>query len=107
MSLGRPANASQSFSQYPGQIPKKKELTFQSGLKRKLKKDKVHKQEDVWHFDKPMSDEQFLQIVVQKMEPLGLEIAYDIFQDFFLPKHRKPSFSDWCRFRRLENLISM
>jgi mannose-6-phosphate isomerase-like protein (cupin superfamily) len=82
-------------------------LSVQSSEKRKLKKDKVYRREDVWHFDQEMTDEQFLQVVVHKMEPLGLEIAYDVFQDFFLPKHRKPNFSDWCRFRRLENLIAL
>lgn len=57
---GLGSNSFISFSQNPKQQISNKELSVRSGGSRKLKKDKIYKREDVWHFDQEMTDEQFL-----------------------------------------------
>lgn len=58
------------------------------------------------HFDMDLTDEEFLNIVVSELKKLNMEnVTYKVFRKHFLPKHRKPTFSDYARFRKLEKVL--
>jgi hypothetical protein len=63
------------------------------------------KYEDYWHFEQGLSDEEFLLVVIERFEKLNSHISYNLFQAEFLPRHRKPTFSDYVRFRKLEKMM--
>jgi hypothetical protein len=62
--------------------------------------------DDIWHFEVDLTDEEFLQVVLGRLQKLDSHISYKIFQNEFLPKHKKPSFKDYARFRKLEILLT-
>lgn len=61
--------------------------------------------EKIKHFEQDLSDEEFMDIVVNNLSKLRGDITYKQFRDQFLPKHRKPTFTDYTRLRRLEKIM--
>ena len=66
---------------------------------------KLPNYESIRHFEEPMTDEEFLEIVVNRLNSLEIEVTYKVFKQEFLPKHRKPLFRDYARFRLLEKVL--
>lgn len=61
--------------------------------------------EQIWYFEEDLTDEEFLQVMVEKFQAKKAKLSYKVFKNEFLPKHRKPTFKDYARFRKLENLM--
>lgn len=62
--------------------------------------------QDMWHFEEKLTDDEFLQIVIGRLQHMSSNLSYKRFEKEFLPQHRKPTFAEYLRFRKLENLIS-
>lgn len=60
--------------------------------------------ESIKHFEEPLSDEEFLKIIIERLNQLD-DVTYKILKDELLPKHRKPSFRDYLRFRIIETIL--
>lgn len=61
--------------------------------------------EKIKHFEEDISEEEFMDIVINNLSKVEGDITYKMFREQFLPKHRKPSFADFARFRQLEKIM--
>ena len=61
--------------------------------------------EEIKHFEVGATDDEFMDIVVNNLSKVNGDITYKIFRDQFLPRHRKPTFTDYSRLRRLEKIM--
>lgn len=61
--------------------------------------------DDIKHFEEETSDDSFMDIVVGQLSSIDGDITYKEFRKALLPQHRKPSFTDYARLRRLEKIM--
>ena len=61
--------------------------------------------EEIKHFEEPLTDEEFMIVIVDRLNNFECEVTYKAFKQEFLPRHRKPLFKDYARFRMLETVL--
>lgn len=62
--------------------------------------------EKIRHFEEEdVTDDEFMDIVIDRLSHVDGDITYKMFRDQLLPTYRKPSFRDYTRFRRLEKIM--
>lgn len=57
------------------------------------------------HFETDVNDDEFMEIVINRLSKVKGDLSYKIFKNQFLPQHRKPTFSDYNRLRRCEIIM--
>lgn len=62
-------------------------------------------QDEIKHFETRLSDEEFMAVVAEQLEMVEGHISYTLFKKIVLPQHRKPTFTDFLRFRKIEQLL--
>jgi len=66
---------------------------------------KMPNYQEIRHFEEEISDSEFMDIIIDRLQGEDDEVSYKKFKSEFLPKHRKPTFNDYLRFRRLETIM--
>lgn len=57
------------------------------------------------HFETEIDDDSFIEIATDRLSKIKGDLNYKLFKKELLPQHRKPTFSDYLRFRRLEKIM--
>jgi hypothetical protein len=60
---------------------------------------------EVCHFDKGLEFDEFLKEVKSILKNMKCDITYNVFRKVCLPPHRKPTFSEYARFWKIEKLM--
>lgn len=84
--------------------PEADELNQADQLTPKVDYTKLPNYHLIRHFEEPLTDEQFLEIIVERLNNME-DVTYKTIKEELLPKHRKPLFKDYLRFRLIETVL--
>ncbi len=88
------------------QEPKfKKFFSIQQDSEESSSDEKIFEKHDPWYFDLDLNDEEVMDLVYDRLSDIKEPLTYKIFKAHLLPKHRKPTFSEYARLRKLEKIM--